>query len=92
VALAANLHVAATTPAVLTVEYPLTMAPAWAAFAPRTDLGPTAIEDGTIAVPEAPGLGLELLESAVTAHTYRPPGVRVAGSRGGLPDRFGGDR
>jgi D-galactarolactone cycloisomerase len=92
VALAANLHVVASTPVIRAIEYPYTMAPSWAAFAPGTPLGPDAIEAGTIAVPDGPGLGVVLDETAVRAHPYRPPGVRVAGSRGGLPDRFVGDR
>jgi L-alanine-DL-glutamate epimerase-like enolase superfamily enzyme len=92
ISLAANLHVVASTPVIRAIEYPYTMAPSWAAFAPASALGPDAIEDGTIAVPDSPGLGVRLDESAVAAHPYRPPGVRVAGSRGGLPDRFVGDR
>ena len=92
ISLAANLHVAASTPVIRAIEYPYTMAPSWAAFGPGTPLGPDTIEDGTIAVPDGPGLGVALDEAAVAAHPYRPPGVRVAGSRGGLPDRFVGDR
>ena len=68
------------------------MAPSWAAFAPASELGPDAIVDGAIAVPDGPGLGVALAEAAVALHPYRPPGVRVAGSRSGLPDRFVGDR
>jgi L-alanine-DL-glutamate epimerase-like enolase superfamily enzyme len=90
--LAANLHVAASTPAIRAVEYPFTMAPAWAAFAPGTQLGADAIVDGTMTVPDGPGVGVALDEAAVARHPYRLPGVRVGGSRGGLPDRFGGDR
>jgi D-galactarolactone cycloisomerase len=92
VSLAANLHVAASTPVVRAIEYPFTMAPSWAAFSPTAAFGPDAIEDGTIGVPDGPGLGVALDEAAVGAHPYRPPGVRVAGSRSGLPDRFVGDR
>jgi len=92
ISLAANLHVAASVPVIRAIEYPYTMAPSWAAFSPGTPLGPDAIEDGTIAVPAGPGLGLSLDETAVVAHSYRPPGARVAGSRAGLPDRFVGDR
>jgi D-galactarolactone cycloisomerase len=92
VSLVANLHVAASSPAIRAVEYPFTMAPAWAAFAPTVPLGPEAIVDGAIAVPDAPGLGIGIDEAAVATHPYRPPGVRVAGTRAGLPDRFGGDR
>jgi L-alanine-DL-glutamate epimerase-like enolase superfamily enzyme len=92
ISLAANLHVAASVPVIRAIEYPYTMAPSWAAFSPGAALGPDTIEDGTIAVPAGPGLGVTLDPAAVAAHPYRPPGVRVAGSRAGLPDRFVGDR
>ena len=92
ISLAANLHVAASVPVIRAIEYPYTMAPSWAAFSPGAALGTDTIEDGTIAVPDGPGLGLTLDEAAVAAHRYRAPGARVAGSRAGLPDRFVGDR
>ena len=92
ISLAANLHVAASVPVIRAIEYPYTMAPSWAAFSPGAALGTDTIEDGTIAVPAGPGLGLTLDEAAVAAHPYRAPGARVAGSRAGLPDRFVGDR
>ena len=37
-------------------------------------------------------LGVELDEDALDRNPYRPPGARVAGTVGGLPDRFVGDR
>ncbi len=92
VSLLANLHVAASTPVIRAIEYPYTLAPSWEAFGAGLDLGPEAILDGQLAVPGSPGLGIVLDEAAVAAHPYRAPGTRVAGSRGGLPDRFVGDR
>lgn len=92
VSLLANLHFAASMPTIRAIEYPYTLAPAWAAFGPGLDLWPEAIVDGQLAVPDSPGLGIVLDEMAVAAHPYRTPGTRVAGSRGGLPDRFVGDR
>lgn len=92
VSLVANLHVAASTPTIRAVEYPYTMTPAWDAFGDGVQLGVDAIDDGEIAIPDLPGLGIALDEAAVSANPYRPPGTRVAGSRGGLPDRFVGDR
>jgi L-alanine-DL-glutamate epimerase-like enolase superfamily enzyme len=92
VSLAANLHLAATVPAVRLIEYPPTLAGAWSTFAPGSAFGTDAIVDGYLAVPDAPGLGVVVDESAVSAHPYRPPGSRVAGTVGGLPDRFVGDR
>ncbi|MGZ4673784.1 MAG: mandelate racemase/muconate lactonizing enzyme family protein [Ilumatobacteraceae bacterium] len=92
VALAANLHLAATIPAIRAIEYPFTLAPVWAGLGGGRALGPDAIVDGAIAVPDAPGLGVDLDEAAAHRYPYRPPGVRVVGSRAGLPDRFTGDR
>ena len=48
--------------------------------------------DGTIEVPDGPGLGIELVEQVAAEHPYQRPGARVAGTLGGLPDRFVGDR
>lgn len=92
VSLAANLHLAATVPAIRLIEYPPSLAGAWAMFAPGAPFGPEHIDDGTLAIPAGPGLGVELDDAAVRAHPYRPPGARVAGTVGGLPDRFTGDR
>jgi L-alanine-DL-glutamate epimerase-like enolase superfamily enzyme len=92
VSLAANLHFAATVPAIRAIEYPYTMAPAWAALGVGASFAVDTSVDGTIGVPDAPGLGVALDESVAGANPYRPPGGRVAGTRGGLPDRFTGDR
>lgn len=92
ISLAANLHVAASTPVIRAIEYPFTLAPSWQAFAATESLGIDAIVDGELAVPDGPGLGITLDEAAVSARPYHAPGVRVAGSRAGLPDRFVGDR
>jgi L-alanine-DL-glutamate epimerase-like enolase superfamily enzyme len=92
ISLAANLHVAASTPHIRAVELPYTMAPMWSAFGGGQALSVEAIVDGELAIPDTPGLGVVLDEAAVAANPYAPPGARVAGSRGGLPDRFVGDR
>jgi L-alanine-DL-glutamate epimerase-like enolase superfamily enzyme len=93
VSLAANLHLAATVPAIRLIEYPPTLAQSWSTFgAGDIDFSPQSIVDGTLAVPIGPGLGVDLDENAAKARPYRPPGARVAGTVGGLPDRFVGDR
>jgi L-alanine-DL-glutamate epimerase-like enolase superfamily enzyme len=92
VSLAANLHLAATVPSIRLIEYPPSLADAWAAFAPSAPFGPEHLVDGCLAVPDGPGLGVHLDLDAVAAHPYHPPGARVAGTIGGLPDRFVGDR
>jgi D-galactarolactone cycloisomerase len=86
--LAANLTLAATVPAVRAIEYPLHLQPAWAALGSHTP----QLQDGALVVPDGPGLGVDLVEEIAAEHPYRPPGVRVAGTIGGLPDRFVGDR
>jgi len=92
VSLAANLHLAATVPAIRLIEYPPSLVGAWEAFGSGAPVGPEHLIDGTLAVPAGPGLGVTLDEQAVAAHPYQPPGARVAGTVGGLPDRFVGDR
>ena len=51
ISLAANLHLAATVPAIRLIEYPPQLAAAWSTFGAGRDLGPTTIVDGTLAVP-----------------------------------------
>jgi L-alanine-DL-glutamate epimerase-like enolase superfamily enzyme len=92
VSLAANVHVAATVPAIRLVEYPPSLANCWSTFGKGPDVGPEAIVDGAIAVPDGPGLGMDIDDAAVAAHPYQAPGARVAGTVSGLPDRFVGDR
>lgn len=92
ISLAANLHLAATVPAIRSIEYPYTMAPAWAALGLGADFSIDAIDGGTLFVPDGPGLGAALDTEAADANPYSPPGGRVAGTREGLPDRFVGDR
>ena len=92
VSLAANLALAATVPAIRLIEYPPSLALSWATFAPTDPFGPDHLVDGCLAVPATTGLGVTVDPDALAAHPYRPPGARVAGTVGGLPDRFVGDR
>lgn len=92
VSLAANLHMAATVPGVRLVEYPPTLFGVWDTFGDGASFGLDAIDDGHVSIPTAPGIGVRLDESAAVAHPYEPPGARAAGTTGGLPDRFVGDR
>jgi D-galactarolactone cycloisomerase len=86
IALAANLHVAATVPAIRAIEYPFPLAAAWNALGPA-GLGPDDIVDGSLAVPDRPGLGVVLDEGAAARYPY----TSIA-PRPGFPDRFMGDR
>jgi L-alanine-DL-glutamate epimerase-like enolase superfamily enzyme len=90
VALAAGLQLAGSTSVVQAVEYPLHLVPIWQQLAPDLAVGPDAIDAGTIAIPDGPGLGARLDEAAAAANPYRSPGTRVAGTAHGLPDRFVG--
>ncbi len=101
VSLAANLHVAASVPAIRAIEYPPSLAAAWEALGTGAALGPDTVVDGELAVPAGPGLGVGLAEEVAAAHPYRVPhrltGVRertgeAGEARRGFPDRFVGDR
>jgi L-alanine-DL-glutamate epimerase-like enolase superfamily enzyme len=100
IALAANLHLAASTANIRLIEYPPSLAGALDGLGRGHRLGIDAIADGMLAVPDAPGLGVELAEDVAIANPYRVP-HRLAGvredatrpaARAGLPDRFTGDR
>ena len=75
IALAANLHLAATVPAIRLVEYPLFLAGAWERFGRGAALGIDAIVDGHLPVPTGPGLGVDLDEEAAASSPYQPPGT-----------------
>ena len=92
VALAANLHVAASVPAIRLVEYPPSLLPVWDTFGTGHELGLDAVDDGHLRVPDTPGLGVGIDPDAVARFPYQAPGARVAGTTTGLPDRFVGDR
>ncbi len=92
IALAANLHLAASVPAIRAVEYPPSLLPVWNTLGTGAPLGLDAIVDGAIAIPDAPGLGVGLDEGKAADHPYELPGARMAGTTTGIPDRFVGDR
>lgn len=80
VALAANLHLAAASPAVRLVEYPYPLAECWAAVAPGCPLGPDRVAGGALSPPPGPGLGVEVDLEAVRARPYAPPPPRTGPS------------
>ena len=92
VSLAANLHLAATVPAIRAIEYPPTLIDVWNTFGTGAAFGPESLVDGRLPIPSTPGIGAGLDEAAAATHPYQPPGARAAGTTGGLPDRFVGDR
>jgi len=90
-ALAANLHLAATIPAIRCIEYPPSLMPAWDALGVGPTLTLEALDNGRLAVPDSPGLGVDLDTDVAAANPYQAPGTRVVGTTAGLPDRFAGD-
>lgn len=92
ISLAANLHLAATVPAIRLIEYPPSLVPVWETLGAGAPLGPDAIDNGMLAIPAGPGLGVTLDEAAAAEHPYELPGARMAGTTSGIPDRFVGDR
>jgi galactonate dehydratase len=67
VALAASLHIAAMSPNFLIMEYPMGWEPAGNAIAQN----PLKVQDGYIALPTAPGIGIELDEKALSRYPYQ---------------------
>ncbi len=92
ISLAGNVALAASVHAIRAIEYPLSLIPAWEALGVGPPLGLAGIQDGSLAVPSVPGLGVRLAEDVAARYPYQVPGARVAGTVGGLPDRFVGDR
>jgi L-alanine-DL-glutamate epimerase-like enolase superfamily enzyme len=72
VAIVANMHLIASLPNGITVEVDRTGIP----FIDELLLEPLAVREGEIALPTAPGLGIELNEDVVDAYTL-PPGEPV---------------
>ncbi len=90
VALAAGLQLAAATSSVQAAEYALHLVPVWEQLGLDLPVGLESIVDGTVAIPDAPGLGVRVDEDAAAKHPYQAPGARVAGTTTGVPDRFVG--
>ncbi|MBN9111691.1 MAG: mandelate racemase/muconate lactonizing enzyme family protein [Pseudonocardia sp.] len=90
-ALTANLHLAATVPAIRLVEYSLHLVPAHEELSVGAKLGLDQVVDGMLPIPDGPGLGVDLDEAAAAKHPYSPPRGRVVGTSKGLLDRFNGD-
>jgi galactonate dehydratase len=67
VGLAATLHVSAAIPNFLITEYFVNFEPRGAEIA----VNPFRVEHGYLALPTAPGLGVELREDALARHAYR---------------------
>ncbi|MFB6198785.1 MAG: enolase C-terminal domain-like protein, partial [Halobacteriaceae archaeon] len=64
----AGVHFCASVPNVIALEYHANEVPWWDNLVSRTASTSPILEDGSIAVPEGPGLGIELDESIATDH------------------------
>jgi galactonate dehydratase len=73
VGLAASLQVATCIPNFLIMEYPM----AWEPVANEIAKNPFRVENGYIALPEAPGIGIDLDEEALAKYPYRGPAKRT---------------
>ena len=69
VGLAASLQVAACIPNFLIMEYPVS----WEPFANEIARNPLQVENGAIALPTAPGIGIDLNEEALARYPYSGP-------------------
>ncbi|MEO5724348.1 MAG: mandelate racemase/muconate lactonizing enzyme family protein [Ilumatobacteraceae bacterium] len=90
IAMAANLHTAATVASISAVEYGVFSIPAHAALSGSDVFSLDWIVGGRMRLPDTPGLGVSLDEAFAAEHPYSPPGGRVVGSVGGRADRFVG--
>lgn len=69
VGLAASLQVAACIPNFLIMEYPVS----WEPVANELAKNPLVVRNGAIALPEAPGIGIDLDEDALAKYPYHGP-------------------
>jgi len=65
VTIAANALVAGGLPGVDLIEYPFHLSPMLERVAPAAGFGIASIEDGRIAIPDSPGLGIDVDEEVL---------------------------
>lgn len=73
IGLAASLQVAACIPNFLIMEYPVS----WEPVADRIATNPFKVKNGTISLPTAPGIGIEIDEDSLAQYPYRGPRRRT---------------
>jgi D-galactarolactone cycloisomerase len=73
IALAANVHLAASAANVLMLEYALTVDRVWKDMLHDPILSPKAIRNGALPVPVGPGLGISIDEEMWGRHPFNPP-------------------
>jgi L-alanine-DL-glutamate epimerase-like enolase superfamily enzyme len=78
IAMAANLHLCATVPNAVMLEYPYPLQPTWEELCGEPVFAPATLRDGGLALPTGPGLGVPIDESRL-AKPYRRSRRRVRG-------------
>lgn len=71
VALAANLHLSASIPSLLMLEYTFTLDRLWREMLREQILAPEALHGGQLLVPDEPGLGLSIDETVWSLYPYQ---------------------
>jgi L-alanine-DL-glutamate epimerase-like enolase superfamily enzyme len=74
-ALAANLHLSASVANVKLLEYSFTLDRLWREMLREPILSPSRLQDGRLAVPDGPGLGLSINEEIWSRYPYQPRSV-----------------
>lgn len=80
--LAANLHLAAAATHIPMLEYSFPLEPMWQAASTESAFSPDALREGSLAVPEGPGLGLAFDEEAWGNLPTGPAAEKERGSMG----------
>jgi L-alanine-DL-glutamate epimerase-like enolase superfamily enzyme len=70
-ALAANVHLCASAANVMMLEYSFTLDALWKELLREPILSPSALNDGQLAVPDGPGLGLSINEETWSRYPYQ---------------------
>lgn len=71
VALAANLHLSASIPSLLMLEYTFTLDRLWREMLREPVLSPETLQEGQLLVPNEPGLGLSIDETVWSLYPYQ---------------------
>ncbi len=75
-ALAANLHFAASVSNISLIEYTFTFDRLWSKMLEDPILSPAALQDGCLPVPNGPGLGVTINEEIWSEYPYQAPVVK----------------
>ena len=74
-ALAANLHLAASVANISMLEYTFTFERIWKEMLQEPTFSPITLQNGCLMVPDGPGLGVSINEEICDKYPYKPPTV-----------------